>query len=944
MNLQRIFILFFSIFLLVGCSTEDYMPGNAKLYTGDPDYPDSAVKEQLYVSTGGTVADFQIITDNASTVQLSDGSVAVNGPVFIETASNATPVRAAELIVRQDGTVSGKSMLPDFNIGMWKELVWQKMSSLVPMVVLKGSQMLDPESEYCIQDGNTNRLPIISERIYILYKIDLSLNALMACIPNTPVSLNVDRVPIPQFQLYYIFDPNDPSFFLTLNTANFEKLEKWAAPAGSDSAQSGSGSTQSGGSDGSGSKVSKDNAKSKLSGIGLLDSLNGFGIGLSSNGLLPFRMDYTNLLEPALGVHYSFGTHIWLKAAIGIQKYGLPFTLDGNIGLNLNPSDSGSVNLGVAGIKLRMGLNGKLFFDIASYIGKNTKPGAEPSKKIKTLQILSSIIQMQELAGASVVCEITDKPTLYFSTYAGNTNVTVDFSKLGSIAAFKGGTEKLQNAVNSLLEPPVVMQHRFAGFLQWDSGNKDFNWYFGYKSIFKVRLKQMLGPLASFADTDMQLGSSSSLMDAEVMLQIGNRTGFRMYGKLLSGFNLMKGISLNGGAEIDLTVRSLSDFSFSAQGSFGLKLFSVGADLTGSILVSSRKVALSGRMKIKLGSYGSLSGALSGSYTPATDNWNIRGSGTFHLFGYRIANASIRAVNGGLWVRGEVEVPNLSTISVSGKINFRTGEVALTGAADITIKGYKLAGATITLGTRGLEFSGTLSVPNLTDVVISGKVSADGQFSVASKASIKLLGYRIADAILELSNDGLTVKGSLEIPNVSSIHVEGSVTSSGGIDISGRANITIGGQKLANADFSLNKSGFSLSAHVNLFGFMSMDLYGRVSSGGYVNIRGKWSVDSGEIGFWAGWVRGEASITAKLGSSGFSFTGSIKVSYSLRIYEDSFTITAGIIADSRGIGFKYKFPLIGKKTIWVKKNKNLVRDGFVLPQPDGVRVFAVNPY
>jgi len=59
-------------------------------------------------------------------------------------------------------------------------------------------------------------------------------------------------------------------------------------------------------------------------------------------------------------------------------------------------------------------------------------------------------------------------------------------------------------------------------------------------------------------------------------------------------------------------------------------------------------------------------------------------------------------------------------------------------------------------------------------------------------------------------------------------------------------------------------------------------------------------------------------------------------------YSDSFTLSFGVIVGPEGVGFSYKFPLIGTKTIWIKKNKSIVYDGNVLPKPDNKRYFPVN--
>lgn len=919
-------LLLFTIVLFFsgGCSNEPFMPGRAKVYIDEPGYPETVDKVSHEVSVNNSLAGFQIVAhrDYVSSV---NGRTLFDGPVFIQCGSSVVPVRAARLFLKPDGTLSGSAMLPLFNSGIWKDMDWKQIpAALIPVVAVSGAQLLDPESEYCVQGGDTNRLPFLEDRHYLLYKVDLSVGGISAAIPGNPLKLFADKLPVPGMQIYYITDPADPSYFLTFSAKNFKALEQRFK-----------------------NKAIKNKSKQKMKGIGKLDLLNGFGIGLSSQGLLQFRMDYTNLLDPSLNYQDQFGTHLWIKAKIPLTIYGLPFLLDANGGLNLNPENVSSVSLGDKELKFRLGVNGKLYFNLAAYIlslQKTPQQKEQNKKTIYALTALNSLVTIGELGGASAVLEVGSKPTLYFSTYAGNPSVTVNLGFLSKVPGLEEAGPDLEDAINRMLVPGQENIHKFAGYFQYDSAEEDVTWFFAYQNIFRIRVKQVLGLLAYLPDNLLAYDGNDTLLEADLLCRIGNTTGIDLAGEIKAGFQLMKGISLDGGAKLQMKIRSPQDFLFEVSGGMGLKLHSVGASLNGLIHVADSKVQLSGDMQIELGSLGGLYGKLAGTYFPDSGEWDLTGSGTFKLMGYTIAEAKIRAVNGGLWVEGLLQIPNFSSLKVRGTIDFRSGAVSLSGKADLTIKGYKIASAEVTLGTAGVSFAGTLAIPNMSSVEISGSITSDGQFSVSTRADIRLLGYKIAQALIDFSNSGLTVEGSLTIPNISQLTVRGSVSSSGSIDITGTAAITVGSYRFASAYFELKNSGFRISSSVSLLGFMSLTAGGSISANGSWNIKGYWSAGNG-FSFGVGSVHGSASVTASLGSDGFSFSGSIRVEYSLGVwpaeYDDSFTLTGGITISREGVGFSYRFPLIGRKTLWIKRGRGRAVDGYALVPVDYKRVFPL---
>ncbi|HPH03923.1 MAG TPA: hypothetical protein PK297_13295 [Spirochaetota bacterium] len=919
-------ILILSLSVFTACTQEDdLLPGRAKVYTTLPDIPSAGDRYELDAKVAGDTNDLKIL-GHKDDVTVKDGTTHFNGPVFFASGTNVCIVQNAKVSVTATGSLFGMASLPEFNIGVWKDMLWNAGKKLFPVQTLKGSEFLDPESEHVLQGGNTNRLPIHEDRTYLLYKIDLSLGGIAAFIPNSTVQLAAEKVPmVPGLKIYLIVDPKDPSFFLTFNSKNFASLEKTLAD-----------------------RAEKNNTKPKLKGIGKLDLLDGFGIGLSARGLLPFRMDYTNLLDSSLGVKYEFGSHIWLKAKIPIEAYGLPFVIDGNAALNLNPDDLTGIDLSAFDLRMRFGINGKLFFNLNKYLSKLAGGATgNAAKGYKVLGALSSLVVIEELAGASAVVEISRYPTIYFSTYAGNPSVKLNLGFLAKIPGLENAGPQIESAVNKMLVPAESRKNRFAGYFRAGPSIDDIRWFVGFHSTYSFNPFGMLNSLAMIPDNIIdfsQIGLPS--LTAEALLTIGSDHGMHLSGRITGGFSLLKNISLDAGAKIDVSIRSLTDFSFETEGSMSLSLFSLSASLDGRLSVSPGKVDLGGRMTISLGSLGSINGALSGTYYPAQSFWDLSGSGDFTVLGYKIAKASVRSTASGLWVEGQLEIPNFSTVAVRGSIDFRTGDISISGLADITIKGYKIASATITLGTQGVFFSGGLNIPNLSQITIAGGIDRNGNFSISTRASLSLLGYSIANALVNFDNSGLIIEGDLTIPKVSTLRIRGSIMANGQISISGNAAITVGSFNFANAAFSLSNAGLYISSNVNLLGFMSLSVSGSITSSGSFNISGSWSADSGKISFGAGWVRGTVNLTVSLGTDGFKFNGSVGVSFALGwcpvCYSDSFTLSFGVIVGPEGVGFSYKFPLIGTKTIWIKKNKSIVYDGNVLPKPDNKRYFPVN--
>ena len=222
-----------------------------------------------------------------------------------------------------------------------------------------------------------------------------------------------------------------------------------------------------------------------------------------------------------------------------------------------------------------------------------------------------------------------------------------------------------------------------------------------------------------------------------------------------------------------------------------------------------------------------------------------------------------------LAVTGTLAVPlGGIEVEVSGSIDWYTGDVEIGGMADVTWVGYTLADASFSLSNDGLWVSGTLDIPLAgCQAAVDFQVQSDGTFSFSGTTSLNPGGWgEIASASLEWTNSSLTVSGEIDTP-VGEATVSGSVTANS-YHFTGSGDLTFGGFGMATASVTLDSAtGLYGSGSVSVSGAGTVTVSGAIQKNGHFYLTGSGSLDPG--GF-----RLSGSFTLKRDGSGTSFGAS----------------------------------------------------------------------
>jgi hypothetical protein len=269
---------------------------------------------------------------------------------------------------------------------------------------------------------------------------------------------------------------------------------------------------------------------------------------------------------------------------------------------------------------------------------------------------------------------------------------------------------------------------------------------------------------------------------------------------------------------------------------------------------------------------------------------------------FRISNEGVR-------IAGDLSLPlELGRLTALGEVNTNgTFEFALSGG--FSPGGFTMSEVTGSFTNAGVELSGTLALPgDLATVRGTGRITAGGDFSFIGTQSIIIGGTTLTDARIEVRKDGgvykATIDAMLQMPGVSRIRVNGTLSSTGymlltgtgdvglgsGMKIgpvtltlerttggtttlSGSGSMTVAGWKVSDVGFSVGTAGnFSGNGSINLWGLGSVELSIARPIGGIVDVTGGIRVSVSGLGHT---ISGELKVSFVGGTFGFSVSGGV---------------------------------------------------------------------
>jgi hypothetical protein len=222
-------------------------------------------------------------------------------------------------------------------------------------------------------------------------------------------------------------------------------------------------------------------------------------------------------------------------------------------------------------------------------------------------------------------------------------------------------------------------------------------------------------------------------------------------------------------------------------------------------------------------------------------SFSLTGSGSMTLNGLKLVGVSATLANNGLSISGKTNVANLSAIGVSGKVQ-SNGHFDLTGSGSVVVDGYKMINVDVSLNYEGVRVDGRLNISNVGIFNVAGLVEADGSFELKGSGSIELEDYRLSGASITLNNDGLQIDARTDIPGVSDIKLSGNIDSNGDFKLTGKQDIKLAGYSISEAKFTLVNSGLTFTGKVKVkrpwpLSDVTKTITGSVSPSGVVKVK-----------------------------------------------------------------------------------------------------------
>lgn len=245
-----------------------------------------------------------------------------------------------------------------------------------------------------------------------------------------------------------------------------------------------------------------------------------------------------------------------------------------------------------------------------------------------------------------------------------------------------------------------------------------------------------------------------------------------------------------------------------------------------SVTLSEQGLAATTRLDVQhLGAL-DLAGELS-----ATPRWS--GRGELRPAGLRLAEVEATLSTDGLALAGHLDVNPLGSLNVSGHATPDTFE--LNGSGDLSLGGFAIADGAVGVSPAGAHARGRIQVLGV-DVEVGGQLAGDGT-RLTGQATLRPLGFELANAQISLGRDGADVRGRLHMPGLGSLDVSGRVHANGHFDLSGRGHLAPLGMHLANAHVRITHHSAQLSGRVG-FGGAQFNVSGWMRSNGQFEMTG----------------------------------------------------------------------------------------------------------
>ena len=245
---------------------------------------------------------------------------------------------------------------------------------------------------------------------------------------------------------------------------------------------------------------------------------------------------------------------------------------------------------------------------------------------------------------------------------------------------------------------------------------------------------------------------------------------------------------------------------------------------------------------------------------------SLTGTASLTIGGFQVT-ATFTLTNSGLTVSGTVNIPGLGQVTLTGTVDLQ-GNISLTGTATVNVPGFGQVGLMITLTNSGITVKATLNIPGLGMVMLMGTLDAQGNFSLTGTATVNIPGFGQVTLMLTLTNNGLTVKATINIPGLGMVMFMGTIDTQGNFSLTGTATVNIPGFGQVTLMLTLTNNGLTAKATINIPGIGMVMLMGTINAQGNFVLTGTVTVTI--AGF-------QVMLTVTLTNNGITISGKVTI-------------------------------------------------------------------
>ncbi|MCX8052185.1 MAG: hypothetical protein N3B12_00105 [Armatimonadetes bacterium] len=270
-------------------------------------------------------------------------------------------------------------------------------------------------------------------------------------------------------------------------------------------------------------------------------------------------------------------------------------------------------------------------------------------------------------------------------------------------------------------------------------------------------------------------------------------------------------VTLPGGSEVTLNVNLTSTGQLT--GSAGANITVNGWALAGTeFRVSNDTISGEGQFQVPNGPRLNFTASVKSNGT-----FTAEGTGNLTLCGFNLANSSYRINNDKIVGSGNISLPGGSQGSLGFEIT-KTGQISGSMSGALSIAGWQIGSASLTLSNTGLNGSGNVTLPGGNSYSFTLGLTPSGQFSGSVNTAVSVRGWSIGSANLTISNDTMTGSGMFTLPGGTSTSVGLTIKSDGYFKATGTGGVAIKGWNLVNAAFEITNDSATASGNIDLVG------------------------------------------------------------------------------------------------------------------------------